>query len=108
MHGPGSVATALADPWPIPTVIPRHILKNDCAGYEAELAILIGKVCKNVTAKEALNYVLGYTAANDVFSKASQIAQSQACSSKGFNRPCPLGPVFVSAATMPNPSEFTI
>ncbi|OTA69525.1 hypothetical protein K449DRAFT_384476 [Hypoxylon sp. EC38] len=101
-------ATALADPWPVPTVIPRHTLKDDCADYEAELAIVIGRACKNVTAKEALNYILGYTAANDVSSRASQIAQSQACYSKGFDGSCPLGPVLVSATVMPDPSKFTI
>ncbi|KAI2469904.1 hypothetical protein F4781DRAFT_442288 [Annulohypoxylon bovei var. microspora] len=101
-------ATALADPWPVPTLIPKHTLKDDCADYEAELAIVIGKTCKNVSEAEALDYVLGYTAANDVSSRASQIAQSQACYSKGFDGSCPLGPVLVSAAVMPDPSAFTI
>ncbi|KAI1104106.1 hypothetical protein F4804DRAFT_352475 [Jackrogersella minutella] len=101
-------ATALADPWPQPTIIPKHTLKDDCADYEAELAIVIGKPCKNVSEAEALDYVLGYTAANDVSSRASQIAQSQACYSKGFDGSCPLGPVLVSAAVMPDPSAFTI
>ncbi|KAI1204916.1 uncharacterized protein F4807DRAFT_300090 [Annulohypoxylon truncatum] len=101
-------ATALADPWPAPTIIPKHTLKDDCADYEAELAIVIGKACKNVSEAEALDYVLGYTAANDVSSRASQIAQSQACYSKGFDGSCPLGPVLVSAAVMPDPSAFTI
>ncbi|KAI1447601.1 hypothetical protein F5Y02DRAFT_347456 [Annulohypoxylon stygium] len=101
-------AAALADPWPAPTVIPKHTLKDDCADYEAELAIVIGKACKNVSEAEATGYILGYTAANDVSSRASQIAQSQFCYSKGFDGSCPLGPVLVSAAVMPDPSAFTI
>ncbi|KAI2623477.1 hypothetical protein GGS26DRAFT_600352 [Hypomontagnella submonticulosa] len=101
-------ATALADPWPVSTIIPKHTLKDDCADYESELAIVIGRTCKNVGEAEALSYVLGYTAANDVSSRASQIAQSQACFSKGFDGACPLGPVLVSAAVMPDPSAFTI
>ncbi|KAI0848987.1 hypothetical protein F5Y00DRAFT_262144 [Daldinia vernicosa] len=101
-------ATALADPWPARTVIPKHTLKDDSADYKAELAIVIGKTCKNVSESEALSYVLGYTAANDVSSRIAQLAQSQACYSKGFDGACPLGPALVSAAVMPDPSTFTI
>ncbi|KAI1079171.1 hypothetical protein F5B20DRAFT_181541 [Whalleya microplaca] len=101
-------ATALADPWPVPTIIPKHTLQDDCADYESELAIVIGKSCKNVSEADALSYVLGYTAANDVSSRAAQLAQSQACYSKGFDGSCPLGPVLVSAAAVPDPSAFTI
>ncbi|KAI2782489.1 hypothetical protein F4815DRAFT_497893 [Daldinia loculata] len=90
------------------TVIPKHTLKDDSAGYEAELAIIIGKTCKNVSESEALGYVLGYTAANEVSSRVAQLAQSQACYSKGFDGACPLGPVLVSAAVVPDPSTFTI
>ncbi|KAI0890241.1 uncharacterized protein GGS22DRAFT_10680 [Annulohypoxylon maeteangense] len=101
-------ATALADPWPVPTVIPKHTLRDDCADYEAELAIVIGKPCKNVSEAEAPGYILGYTAANDVSSRASQFSQSQVCYSKGFDGSCPLGPILVSAAVMPDPGAFTI
>ncbi|KAI1485441.1 hypothetical protein F5X96DRAFT_674637 [Biscogniauxia mediterranea] len=101
-------ATALADPWPAPTVIPKHTLADDCADYESELAIVIGKACKNVSEADALSYVLGYTAANDVSSRKAQLAQSQACYSKGFDGSCPLGPVLVSAALVPDPSKFVI
>ncbi|KAI1503081.1 hypothetical protein F5X99DRAFT_417484 [Biscogniauxia marginata] len=101
-------ATALADPWPAPTVIPKHTLADDCADYESELAIVIGRACKNVSEADALGYVLGYTAANDVSSRKAQLAQSQACYSKGFDGSCPLGPVLVSAALVPDPSKFVI
>ncbi|KAI1656739.1 hypothetical protein F4813DRAFT_390446 [Daldinia decipiens] len=101
-------ATALVDPWPARTVIPKHTLKDGSADYGAELAIVIGKTCKNVSESEALSYVLGYTVANDVSSRVAQFAQSQACYSKGFDGACPLGPVLVSAAVMPDPSIFTI
>lgn len=101
-------ATSLADPWPAPTIIPKHTLHEDCADYESELAIVIGKTCKNVSEADALNYVLGYTAANDVSSRKAQLAQSQASYSKGFDGSCPIGPVLVSAAQVPDPSKFTI
>jgi 2-keto-4-pentenoate hydratase/2-oxohepta-3-ene-1,7-dioic acid hydratase in catechol pathway len=52
-------ATSLADPWPQHTIIPKHTLEDDCADYESELAIVIGKTCKNVSEADALSYVLG-------------------------------------------------
>lgn len=84
-------STALADPYPAPTIIPKFTLKDDCCDYESELTIVIGKKCKDVTEAEALEYVLGYTAANDVSSRAEQFAQSQWSYSKGFDGACPIG-----------------
>ncbi len=46
---------------------------------------MIGKTAKNVPVAEALDYVLGYTAANDVSSRDAQKAQTQWCYSKGFD-----------------------
>ncbi|KAK3503100.1 hypothetical protein B0T13DRAFT_191229 [Neurospora crassa] len=89
-------ATALADPYPAPTPIPKHTIESDSADYESELAIIIGKDCKNVNEADALDYVLGYTASNDISSRASQFAQTQWCYSKGFDGSCPIGPVLVS------------
>ncbi|KAH8911314.1 homoprotocatechuate catabolism bifunctional isomerase/decarboxylase [Coniochaeta sp. PMI_546] len=89
-------AAALADPWPAPTPIPKHTLESNSADYESELAVIIGKTAKNVSEAEAMDYVLGYTAANDISSRASQFAQSQWCYSKGFDKSCPIGPVLVS------------
>lgn len=89
-------ATALADPYPAPTLIPKHTIESDSADYESELAIIIGKDCKNVSEQDALDYVLGYTASNDISSRASQFAQTQWCYSKGFDGSCPIGPVLVN------------
>ncbi|EGS21548.1 uncharacterized protein CTHT_0034080 [Thermochaetoides thermophila DSM 1495] len=95
-------ATSLADPWPAPTIIPKHTIATDSADYEAELAVVIGKDAKNVSETEALDYVLGYTASNDVSSRAAQFAQSQWCYSKGFDGACPIGPVLVSKKLIPD------
>lgn len=89
-------ATALADPYPALTPIPKHTIESDSADYESELAVIIGKNCKNVSEADALDYVLGYTASNDISSRASQFAQTQWCYSKGFDGSCPIGPVLVS------------
>lgn len=83
--------TALGDPWPAPCPLPKLTQLDDCGDYEAELAVIIGKGCKNVSEAEAYDYVLGYTASNDVSSRTSQFAQSQWCFSKGFDGSCPIG-----------------
>lgn len=83
--------TAIADPWPAPTVLPKQTLETDCGDYESELAVVIGKPCKNVSEAEALDYVLGYTASNDVSSRTAQFAQTQWSYSKGFDGSCPIG-----------------
>ncbi|KAK4688060.1 hypothetical protein P7C73_g2061, partial [Tremellales sp. Uapishka_1] len=89
-------STALADPFPADTVIPRAVVKDEAADYESELAIVIGKTCKNVSEEDALDYLLGFTAANDVSSRKAQMSQSQWCFSKSFDGACPIGPAFVS------------
>lgn len=50
---------ALGDPFPAPTIIPRHVVSDDCADYEAELVLVIGKRAKNVSEEEAMDYLLG-------------------------------------------------
>jgi len=83
--------TAIADPWPAPCILPKLTQNDDCGDYEAELAVIISKDCKNVSESEAIYCILGYTAANDVSSRTSQFAQSQWCFSKGFDGSCPIG-----------------
>ncbi|KAG4273083.1 hypothetical protein FPRO04_09920 [Fusarium proliferatum] len=100
--------TALGDPWPAPTLLPK-ITQNDGSGdYESELAVIIGKAAKNVSEENAMDYVLGFTAANDVSSRVSQLNQSQWCFSKGFDGACPIGPTLVSTSEIPDPSKLHI
>jgi 2-keto-4-pentenoate hydratase/2-oxohepta-3-ene-1,7-dioic acid hydratase in catechol pathway len=49
--------------------IPK-ICQDDQADYEGELVVIIGKDAKNVSKENALDYVLGYTAGNDVSSRS--------------------------------------
>ncbi|CAI6099517.1 unnamed protein product [Clonostachys chloroleuca] len=100
--------TSLGDPWPAPTVLPKLSQIDDCADYEAELAVIIGKSAKNVTEAEAMEYVLGYSAANDISSRTSQFNTSQWCFSKGFDGSCPLGPTVVSKSLISDPSKLHI
>ncbi|KAH8431900.1 fumarylacetoacetate hydrolase family protein [Aspergillus melleus] len=101
-------STSLADPWPAPTVLPKITQVDSTGDYESEMVIVIGRDAKDVSEEEALDYVLGYTAANDVSSRTSQMNQSQWCFSKGFDTACPIGPALVSAAHFPDVSKFQI
>lgn len=75
-------------------------MEHDDGDYESELAVIIGKSCKNVSEAEALDYVLGYSAANDVSSRTAQFAQTQWSYSKGFDGSCPLGTFTLSLIIM--------
>ncbi|KAL2206920.1 hypothetical protein CC79DRAFT_1335173 [Sarocladium strictum] len=101
-------ATSLNDPFPATVELPKLSQIDDCADYEAELAVIIGRDCKDVTETEAAEYILGYTACNDVSSRTSQFKDSQWCFSKGFDGACPLGPVLVSSDLIPDPSQLHI
>ena len=59
--------------------------------YETELAIVMGRRAKHVSAEEALSYVLGYTAANDVTERDMQKRDGQWTRAKSFDTFCPLG-----------------
>jgi 2-keto-4-pentenoate hydratase/2-oxohepta-3-ene-1,7-dioic acid hydratase in catechol pathway len=60
--------------------------------HEGELAVVIGKTGRWIAASEALNYVLGYTIANDVTARDLQRRDGQWTRGKGFDTFCPLGP----------------
>jgi 2-keto-4-pentenoate hydratase/2-oxohepta-3-ene-1,7-dioic acid hydratase in catechol pathway len=89
--------TSLGDPWPAPVVLPKITQKDDCGDYESELAVVVGKDCKNVSEAEAGDYILGYTASNDVSSRTAQFATTQWSYSKGFDGACPIGRHYTAA-----------
>jgi 2-keto-4-pentenoate hydratase/2-oxohepta-3-ene-1,7-dioic acid hydratase in catechol pathway len=60
--------------------------------HEAELVVVIGRVAKNVRAEDASQYILGYTAGNDVSARDLQKRDKQWGRAKGFDTFCPLGP----------------
>ena len=92
-----------------PIVLPTH-LKSDAVDYECELAAIIGKPCKNVSKENALDYVFGYTCANDVSARDWQMkfGGSQWCRGKTFDTFCPLGPCLVTSDEIPNPNALGI
>jgi 2-keto-4-pentenoate hydratase/2-oxohepta-3-ene-1,7-dioic acid hydratase in catechol pathway len=92
-----------------PIELPRH-LRSDRVDYECELAVIIGRKCKNVTPEQALDYVLGYTCANDVSARDWQRewGSNQWCRAKTFDTFCPLGPCLVTTDELPNPNALQL
>jgi 2-keto-4-pentenoate hydratase/2-oxohepta-3-ene-1,7-dioic acid hydratase in catechol pathway len=64
--------------------------------YEAELAVVIGRVAKNVKERDAPEHILGYTCINDVTARDLQRKDVQFARSKGFDTFAPLGPWVVT------------
>lgn len=78
--------------------------------YEAELAVVIGKVVKNVSPAKARDYILGYTCANDVSARDWQFHKQkhQWARGKSFDTFCPIGPYIVTADEIENPDNLRI
>ena len=60
--------------------------------YEGELAVVIGRPCRDVLAENAQSVILGYTVANDVTARDQQKQDGQFTRGKGYDTFCPLGP----------------
>jgi len=76
--------------------------------YEGELAVVIGKVARRVSRADALDYVFGYTCANDVTARDLQNGDGQWTRAKGLETFCPLGPCIVTADEVPDPQALWV
>ena len=94
-------------PIELPVVSP-----SETVDYEGELAVVIGRRCKNVAVEEALAAVLGYCCANDVsardWQKRPELGGGQWCRGKSFDTFCPLGPCLATPALIPNPNALRL
>lgn len=92
-----------------PIVLPRHLASSK-VDYEGELAVIIGRDCKNVSRDEAFDYVFGYTCANDVSARDWQFefGGGQWARSKQFDTFAPLGPWLVTSDEIPDPSRLQL
>lgn len=91
-----------------PIRVPRVIDKVD---YEAELAVVIGRRARRVRAREALDYVGGYTACNDVTAKIvprPPEAGSVVVPLKAVDTFGPMGPTLIPARLIPDPQKLTL
>ncbi|KAG8897501.1 hypothetical protein FRC01_011314 [Tulasnella sp. 417] len=85
-----------------PIVIPRvaQPAQEVLPDYEVELVIVVGKDAKDVPVEKANDYILGFTAGNDVSFRKHQLAVTQWGFSKSFDDTTPLGPCIVSASAI--------
>jgi len=93
------------DPIPIPK-------RSSMIDYEGELAVVIGRDAKHVPRDRALDYVFGYTIANDVsardWQRQKELGGGQFARGKSFDGFCPLGPWIVTRDEVPNPNALKL
>ncbi|GEM05390.1 hypothetical protein HMI01_23780 [Halolactibacillus miurensis] len=82
--------------------------KSDQLDYEVELACVIGKTCTEVDESEALDYLLGYTIANDISARDLQKRTPQWLQGKTLDKSTPVGPVIVTTDELKDPSKLAI
>jgi 2-keto-4-pentenoate hydratase/2-oxohepta-3-ene-1,7-dioic acid hydratase in catechol pathway len=86
----------------VPVKLPPDSSQVD---YEGELAVVIGRPCRDIPPAEAAGVVLGYTVANDVTARDQQRADGQWTRAKGHDTFCPLGPWIDTAV---DPSDLAL
>ena len=86
-------------------VSPKSVKQLD---YEGELALVVGKRCKNVAQEDALSYVAGYFIMNDVSARDIQFVDKQYSRAKGFDTFGPCGPWLTTADEIPDPGNLQL
>jgi len=86
-----------------PVPLPPSAQKYD---YEVELGVVIGKAARDVSVEEALAYVAGYCAANDLSARDLQLRTSQWLQGKTLDKFLPVGPYLVTADEVPDPQQL--
>jgi len=76
--------------------------------WEAELAVVIGRGGRDIDEAHALDYVFGYTCANDVTARDLQSKHQQWYKGKGLDGFCPLGPWIVTRDELPDPQSVRL
>jgi 2-keto-4-pentenoate hydratase/2-oxohepta-3-ene-1,7-dioic acid hydratase in catechol pathway len=88
-----------------PIVLPRQ---SNEVHYEGELAIVIGRLCKDVPVERVPEVVLGYTVANDVTARDLQRSDGQWARAKGFDTFCPVGPYLVTGLSVEEAGDLRL
>jgi 2-keto-4-pentenoate hydratase/2-oxohepta-3-ene-1,7-dioic acid hydratase in catechol pathway len=83
---PSTAISGPGDPIRYPVSVTQRV------DYEGELAVIIGRLCREVPAGQAADVIFGYTCANDVTARDLQERDGQWARAKGFDTFCPLGP----------------
>jgi 2-keto-4-pentenoate hydratase/2-oxohepta-3-ene-1,7-dioic acid hydratase in catechol pathway len=74
--------------------------------YEAELGVIIGRPARNVSVRDALDYVFGYTVVNDITARDLQFSEAQWSRCKSFDGFTPTGPLVVTADEIADPQNL--
>lgn len=85
-----------------PDEVIRYPAMSSRVDYEAELAVVIGRTCREVRADEAGAYILGYTCFNDVTARDLQTRDGQWTRAKSFDTFAPIGPFIVTDIENPH------
>lgn len=89
-------------------IIPYDEELTKMVDYEVELAVIIGKEGKDIKEDEALDYVFGYTIANDISARNLQGKHGQWFKGKSVDNYAPLGPYILTADELENPSGLQL
>lgn len=76
--------------------------------YEAELAFVVKRVARNISADEADRYIAGYTILNDVTARDAQFGDGQWVRGKSFDTFCPIGPYLVTPDEVGDPHRLAV
>lgn len=85
-----------------------HPTASNHVDYEGELAVVIGRICRNVPVERAPEVIFGYTCANDISARDFQRSDGQWTRAKGFDTFCPLGPWIVTHLSVEEASDLQI
>ena len=86
-------------------ICPNFVKELD---YEIELALIIGKKCKNITEQDAMNYVFGYMILNDVSARDIQVMDKQFTRAKSFDTFAPCGPWITTKDEINDPQNLKL
>ena len=86
-------------------ICPNFVKELD---YEIELALIIGKKCKNITEQDAMNYVFGYMILNDVSARDIQVMDKQFTRAKSFDTFAPCGPWITTKDEIDDPQNLKL
>lgn len=105
-YKPLTSLTGPSDPIPVPA----PALEAAGLDYECELVVIIGRQAHNVSAANALTYVLGYAVGNDISHREWQLKRGggQWALGKGFDGWAPFGPGIVTTDLIPDPQKLRI
>lgn len=97
------------EPIVIPRILKKYNLQNPRTDHEAELALIINRRCKDISIDRAMDYVLGFTCANDISQRDIQeMDVSGWFRGKSFDTFCPIGPVLVPPEQIKDPQKLDI